>query len=1220
MPIAPRWIALLVLALRTAAAPGQIWTGATSANWNVASNWSPGLPVSGINTALTFGAPGAALTLNQNLGNPFQLNSITFTSAASNYLINGNALTFSTNFGSVGPQIVWDYNGTVALTTPLMLTDPFTISGIGTGQLSLTGAITGTGGLTVNTAGIVRLTNSANAFVGDVRVDGGALLLGGGQALPDNVDVTVTAGGTFSTGGLSNTLATAIGEVTLNGGTFAIPNGSGNYYVNELLMNAAGTVDFTGATNSTLHLTGTAAGVTIGGNNAAWIGGGTSRIVNDTAAPLDIDLNSQTFNSSVRLANGSAGQGFRLNGPGTMVLSNTGNTADLIVDERANLLVEDVAFLGTGNLTLANSTALNLPGTLQYTGPTATSTKAITLGANGGQIWIDNDTGTNLTLTDVIDESVPGAGLRVRGHGSFGISPTLTLTAANTYTGPTIIGDDAILSIGTIANGGVASPLGASSADPANLVLGDPVNSNPGRLRYTGPTATTNRGMTFGINALIDVAEVGTNLTVTGQLTGNGPLIKTGPGTLTLTSTDNDFAVGAFVNAGRLRIGAAGEVLPAGSFVQVSSGAAFEVAASSNFSTNPLGRFILLDGTFAALAGSSSLYLNRLETGNSGGTVDLSANPSNFSLRFDGAGAGIAVNGDSTWIAGGGFQQLLNDSFEDLDLAVAAGVTLTNGLRIDSDFPGVGFRLTGGGTLFQTAPISGLFEVHEARLRIDSVGVIGDEGLKLNAGTLRYDGPTASIDRPFVFAFDGGTIHVGDPAATLTLSAALTGSGPLVKAGPGVLRLTDPDNTFAGGVTVSRGRLDVGNDAALGPGDLTVNPLGTLRFTNSLTTARTIHLLNGSAEVPSGVTLTMNGATVGGGFLRGNGTYNLGGGTSLTGVTTFTNTNLNITGPASITNFSHNGNLTVNPGQTLAMNYGTNGSAGRITVNGTMNVSEFVSNGFLSVPAGGLINNTGSNMVLGGGSTTFVGSVANPGGKIDLGGQQLLVRGGLLVTNGGSFGSGNGVRNGVTVADYGALVKGTGPYDSVITQNGGQFLPGNSPGTSQVGTFNINGGGGLIFQITDAGPSVTFPTAPGLPGTNPGWGLTQVFTALNFTATPASPFTITMQTQLPPPAAPDTPGAMSSFDPNQAYQWLIFDLQPGAAFNGTFDPLAINFATAQFVNSTMGGSFSLARNGGQIFLTFTPVPEPEHIVALAMCGLVGGGAYRRWRHSSPRPG
>ena len=54
---------------------------------------------------------------------------------------------------------------------------------------------------------------------------------------------------------------------------------------------------------------------------------------------------------------------------------------------------------------------------------------------------------------------------------------------------------------------------------------------------------------------------------------------------------------------------------------------------------------------------------------------------------------------------------------------------------------------------------------------------------------------------------------------------------------------------------------------------------------------------------------------------------------------------------------------------------------------------------------------------------------------------------------------------------------------------------------------------------------------------------------------------------------------MSSFDPSRAYSWLIFDLQPGAVFNGTFNPNAINFITTQFANSTTGGQFSLEPHG-----------------------------------------
>jgi hypothetical protein len=64
-------------------------------------------------------------------------------------------------------------------------------------------------------------------------------------------------------------------------------------------------------------------------------------------------------------------------------------------------------------------------------------------------------------------------------------------------------------------------------------------------------------------------------------------------------------------------------------------------------------------------------------------------------------------------------------------------------------------------------------------------------------------------------------------------------------------------------------------------------------------------------------------------------------------------------------------------------------------------------------------------------------------------------------------------------------------------------------------------------------------------------------------------------------------------------------------FNGTFNPNAINFITTQFANSTAGGAFSLARNGGQVFLTFTPVPEPAMILGAAFLGIAGYGIWRR---------
>src|SRR5205085_7521453 len=143
-----------------------------------------------------------------------------------------------------------------------------------------------------------------------------------------------------------------------------------------------------------------------------------------------------------------------------------------------------------------------------------------------------------------------------------------------------------------------------------------------------------------------------------------------------------------------------------------------------------------------------------------------------------------------------------------------------------------------------------------------------------------------------------------------TLSGAIgpasgSAAGPLVKAGPGTLILNNPANPFVGGIAVSGGRLDVSNDAQLGAAAVTVNPAGTLRYTASATTARTFNMNFGTLEAPAGVTLTLNGAAVNGGFLAGAGAFATaaGGSTAFAGDSATTSSTLALNGSDSLTNF-----------------------------------------------------------------------------------------------------------------------------------------------------------------------------------------------------------------------------------------------------------------------------------------------------------------------------
>ena len=125
----------------------------------------------------------------------------------------------------------------------------------------------------------------------------------------------------------------------------------------------------------------------------------------------------------------------------------------------------------------------------------------------------------------------------------------MTVLTNNNYSGATFVGYQGVLAIPTIANGGAASPIGTSSSDPANLVLGYAIGfGGRGDLMLTGTAATysTDRGATvrgfynFGDGGgAIGVQNAGTTLTWNGPITGPGELIKSGAGTLVLTNTTN---------------------------------------------------------------------------------------------------------------------------------------------------------------------------------------------------------------------------------------------------------------------------------------------------------------------------------------------------------------------------------------------------------------------------------------------------------------------------------------------------------------------------------------------------------------------------------------------------------------------------------------------------------------------------------------------------------
>src|SRR5690606_17654753 len=169
--------------------------------------------------------------------------------------------------------------------------------------------------------------------------------------------------------------------------------------------------------------------------------------------------------------------------------------------------------------------------------------REFTLGANGATLdasgtgavrftsaaaitFAGTDTARMLTLTGAsADDNALAAQITDNGTGATALTKTgdgtwVLTNTDNDYTGVTTI-SGGVLAVDKLSDGGVASSLGASTADAANLVIG-----NNSTLRYTGTGDTTDRLFTLseGVTFLESSGSGAIVFTDTGPVTlaGNG--------------------------------------------------------------------------------------------------------------------------------------------------------------------------------------------------------------------------------------------------------------------------------------------------------------------------------------------------------------------------------------------------------------------------------------------------------------------------------------------------------------------------------------------------------------------------------------------------------------------------------------------------------------------------------------------------------------------------
>jgi len=308
------------------------------------------------------------------------------------------------------------------------------------------------------------------------------------------------------TGARTITIGTIAEPITLATGA-ATRTIATNSALNSVIINAtlsgASIFDFTGAGS-----------VTLNADNSGYTGsvrnGGVDMLIGHNNA-----LGSNTFlinNNSARL---SASGGAR-------TIANNVTASN------------DLEFRGSNNITFTGTTTLT--NNMRFIG---TNTGTSTL----GDVFLSNSNVTGRTMNLQGNGTISGVIANFNGSGVAGNvqksqGGTWTLTNGNsTYTGVTTMSQSGFLEVSKLADGGMASSIGASSNAAANLVF----NDNPSNLRYIGTGDSTDRLFTVLVTGALFASGSGAiNFTNTGAIAW-GPIVNTTRGlTLGGTNTGNN--------------------------------------------------------------------------------------------------------------------------------------------------------------------------------------------------------------------------------------------------------------------------------------------------------------------------------------------------------------------------------------------------------------------------------------------------------------------------------------------------------------------------------------------------------------------------------------------------------------------------------------------------------------------------------------------------------
>jgi fibronectin-binding autotransporter adhesin len=1082
---------------------------------------------------------GGGLTLN---GGFLELDY--FTNTASKLAVGGLTL----NGGGLG----FYPNGTTAVTQPIqagtsVAAGHTTVQILNSGAAALTlaaGAINRSFGATADFnpstgSSTFTITTTTGTFNG---------LLGSGPA----AYATVDNGATWATevnGNVSGVFAYSPNAYTAGANTDVTASASpAAFTTNSLRFNVA---------NLTLGLTGTntlqSGGILVTGN------GGNTQITGASAtltAQGGGELLIHAYNSLTIAANIASTAGLTKTGPSPLVLSgnNTGltgpiniNVGDLTVSGSAAPVNSASAINFDNDSQTIQQFTVSLPNNTNATINPPIRLSAFSAPGLGEGTFFTTSPGCRVTLAGVIS-SAPGLTTPIQFNGNLADTSGFNLTNANTFTGDV-----------TVANGTLGINSDASLGNPANTLFLQVGDASNGGLELLQP-GTITRPVVFNNTTRI-VTDSSQGNIISSALTGNGALVKDGPGPLTLTGNNSGFLGQVFVNGGTLVLG-----------------------HPNALGSSPNGWSVGFGSTLG------------------GGTLDLGGQ------AVTGAGPGIVIIGNGV----GGNGALINSSATPASFA---------GLINDNISPGgISFTVGGPGDITLNGSINKnttLTKIGSGTLTLSGTTDNSGLGAVVNVGTLVL--AKASSHSPDVHAVGGNGPIFGVIVNGGTLQLAGTG-GDQIFDGGGVTVASGTLDTNGRNETIDTLHLQ---GTGIGGAGAVVNTATGASVLTIQTTAQVGTTLTGDAAigVPQAAgSLTING-TFGGSFtLTKTGAGNL----VLNGPSS-PSTSLQVNAGQILLNGSNWGNTTINGSvsgvQTLAANVFS--SSARVTLNGTASGGFVGLNGFNQsigslAGTGGQLYLTGpqTNATLTVGtdntSTTFAGAILGPGAVVKVGSGTLTLVGSNftnsftnLTINGGTVQTANdntlGV-GGVTIGPFGTLTfTASTSAGRTITMNGGTLaVPGGVVLTLNnaavgggflhgPGTFAVTGGTTLAGDTSSANAVINQTGAGSFVNFSNGGSLTVAAGA----ATPSNFSTFTNQGS--GAIAVAASGQVNAAD-FQSYGTLT--LAPG-----------VTGATTRLTNA---GTTPLYFNGGSRTFIGTPPTAGQNLALLDLHGqnaVVAGGLF-----------